>query len=97
MLLTSNINGVQFHRGAQAKLDASPAGTPVELVREPENRFDKNAILCVIDGVNCGYIPKHQAVRLAEDLDADRPVGATLGEGTKLVIEVVDKPAGDAP
>ena len=57
MQITSSIIGVKFHKGAHDKLLDSPTGTPVALVREPENQYDANAIQCVVDGVICGYIP----------------------------------------
>ena len=62
------------------------------LVREPENQYDANAIQCVVDGVICGYIPHGQAERLAEDIDNDQKVAATLLEYSKLQIEVKDEP-----
>ena len=41
-----------------------------QLVREPENTFDPNAVMVMIDGIRVGYIPKHDsatATRLIED------------------------------
>ncbi len=90
-MINSRINGVEFHKGAHDKLLDSPTGTPVALVREPENQHDANAIQCVVDGVICGYIPHGQAERLAEDIDNDQKVAATLLEYSKLQIEVKDE------
>ena len=95
MLIPSSIVGMKFHPGASDKLRETPAGTVVTLEREPDNRFDPNAIRCVVGGLICGYIPKAQAVRLAEDMDAGKPVTATLVEATKLHIEVEDAPPLD--
>ncbi len=91
MLITSSIVGINFHKGAHDKLVASPAGTPVTLIREPENRFDSSAVACVVEGVTCGYIPKPQAVRIAEDLDNGIEVHATLVGYEKLHIEIVEE------
>ena len=92
MLITSSIVGIKFHKGAHDKLVASLAGTPVTLIREPENRFDSSAVACVVEGVTCGYIPKDQAERLAEDLDNGIEVHATLVGYEKLHIEVAEEP-----
>ena len=91
-IIPSGIVGIQHHLGARDKLRETPAGAPVTLVREPENPYDRNAILCVIDGMSCGYIPAPQAKRLAEDMDAGKPVTATLVEESQLHIEVEDAP-----
>jgi hypothetical protein len=92
MLITSSIVGARFHEGAVDKLLATAPGTEVILIREPENRYDSNAILCVVDGLPCGYIPNAQAERLAEDLDNGIEVHATLVRDDKLHIEVAEEP-----
>lgn len=88
--INSAIVGQKFHAGAHDKLLATLPGSEVTLVREPENRFDKNAIRCEIDGVMCGYVPKEQAKRLAKDMDAGRSVSAALYEYNKLTIEIAE-------
>jgi hypothetical protein len=40
-------------------------GTPVVLVREPDNKFDPNAVMVWIDGKHVGYIPSKDAAALA--------------------------------
>ncbi len=99
MLITSSIVGVKLHPGAHEKLLSSPAGTAVTLIREPSNPYDSNAVQCVIDGVICGYIPKAQAVRIAEDLDNGQELAAKVAEYSKIYIEIVEEgdygPGGD--
>ncbi|MDN7135369.1 HIRAN domain-containing protein [Pseudidiomarina terrestris] len=41
----------------------------VELQREPDNAFDKNAIKCVVRDIHVGYIPKELAAKLSLLLD----------------------------
>lgn len=95
MLINSSIVGMKFHTGAHDKLLATLPGSAVTLVREPTNKFDPNAIRCEIDGVMCGYVPKAQAARLADDMDNGRQVTAALYDYAQLNIEVADAPFHD--
>ena len=58
------------HRKAEAFVAALKPGVKVKLVREPDNKFDKNAVAVWIDDVHVGYIPKNQNVALAAAIDA---------------------------
>ena len=48
-------------------------GDPVELLREPDNKADANAILVIWEGHDIGYIPRESAFLLAPHIDAGRP------------------------
>ena len=50
-------------------LTGIPAGIPAELVREPENQYDPNAIQVWIEGRRVGYIPKKDNVALGKHMD----------------------------
>lgn len=95
MILKSSVVGVKHHPGAHDRLVHTLPGSTVELVREPENRFDQNAVAVHIEGVKCGFIPRAQAKALAKDLDGGRQVKAVLWEYNKLEIEVTDEPFHD--
>lgn len=90
MQINTAIVGAKHHAGAGQKLMDTPDGASVELVREPDNPFDANAVACHIDGVKCGFVPSAQAERLAADLDAGRTVTATLRGYNKLDVEIED-------
>ncbi len=93
--IQSAIVGMQFHPGANDKLDSiTDPEQPVTLVPEPNNKYDKHAIRCEIDGQVCGFIPRHQAKNLVRDIDEGRSVTATLSGRSTLRIEVekVEKP-----
>ncbi|KJL28819.1 HIRAN domain-containing protein [Microbacterium oxydans] len=49
---------------------------PAELVREPENEFDANAVAVYQDGIRCGYWNKGAARSLAKLLDSGRMLSA---------------------
>ena len=87
-----NVAGVTFD-GRQEVLaelyeiqEAQKAGTttpsiaiiPIDLVREPDNKYDANAIQVLAEGndgpKHVGYVPRHLAAKLAPLLDA----GATV-------------------
>lgn len=56
------------------------------LQREPENRFDPNAIAVSVEGQHIGYIPKALAAKLAAHIDAGdliNVVGVRIIKGDK--------------
>lgn len=58
------------HQGTEAIVAALTPGAVVALVREPENKFDKNAVAVWVDGKRVGYIPKATNRELATMIDA---------------------------
>lgn len=60
------------HRGTEQLVGAIAVGTSVILIREPDNKFDKNAIAVWVengDYVHVGYLPKNQNAALAARID----------------------------
>ena len=55
----------QKHRELDSHLVGILPGTPVVLVREPDNKFDPNAVMVWINGKHVGYIPSKDAAALA--------------------------------
>ena len=88
--IKSAIVGAKYHNGAHDRLLAAKDGHPVSLVRDPQNKYDPNAIRCEIDGQMCGHVPATQAKSLAPDIDAGKAVTATLSDYNGLKIEVED-------
>lgn len=80
--------GQKFRPGAHEKLLSTPAGTAVDLMREPDNKFDPNAIAVKVDGTHCGYIPRAQAEWLARDLEEGRLRAAILEGYNRLIIDI---------
>lgn len=58
------------HRGAEALVASLPADEPLILVREPDNKFDRNAIQVWAQGKHVGFISKDQNKVLAGFIDA---------------------------
>ncbi|KAI0074381.1 hypothetical protein K474DRAFT_1626028 [Panus rudis PR-1116 ss-1] len=62
--MTTSIVGVQYYNGLVG------AGEEVRLIREPNNRYDRNAIKVVnIGGTQVGHIPRNVAAKLAPLMD----------------------------
>ncbi|KAL1760634.1 SNF2 family N-terminal domain-containing protein [Schizophyllum commune] len=62
--LSTGVVGIQYYTGLVG------AGEEVQLIREPNNRYDRNAIrVSNIAGSQVGHIPKNVAARLAPLLD----------------------------
>lgn len=58
------------HQNSEAIVTQLGPGAPVTLVREPDNKFDKNAVAVWVDGKRIGYIPKTTNRPLAALIDA---------------------------
>lgn len=59
------VAGVTFN-GRQKYLSKISETDPAELVREPENKYDSNAIKVIVRNFHMGYIPKQIARELKE-------------------------------
>lgn len=53
-------------------------GQPLDLVREPRNRHDPNAVAVYADGEKLGYVPAFKAEMTAGFLDKGRTVEARV-------------------
>ena len=71
--ITTKLAGVTYD-GAQTNIKrfGCPDIGSFELVREPQNPHDPDAIRVRIGPYNLGYIPKHIAKRLAPKMDVGR-------------------------
>lgn len=63
-----SIVGQKF-RGRDEYLTGINALTQAFLVREPDNRYDANAVQVWVDGAHVGYLPKTQNREIAQYLD----------------------------
>lgn len=72
------------HHEAAAKAGRFTPGSPVRLVREPNNAFDVNAVAVYAETGRrlAGYVPKGQAKRLAALLDAGTDLVAVTVRGS---------------
>ena len=59
----------QTKLGLDSHLVGILPGTPVILVRQPENRYDENAVMVLIDDKHVGYIQRAQNTALAYHID----------------------------
>jgi hypothetical protein len=58
------------HRGTEALVASLPQGEPLTLIREPDNKFDPNAVQVWARGLHVGYISAKQVKPLAMAMDA---------------------------
>lgn len=82
--LTARVAGVTFE-GRQEKIARLSMGDPVQIVPEPDNPYDQNALAVHIahDGeiLHCGYIPREIAKKIAPLLEGEK-VMASISEFT---------------
>lgn len=61
------------------RLENTPGGLiPAQLVREPDNEYDSNAVAVHIDGETIGHLPAPVAAKIAPHLDDNEPWHATV-------------------
>ena len=79
MEIFADIVGTHF-RGREAKqiVNDLNEGDVVDLVREPDNKYDANAVACYVNDVHVGYIPAANNLELALALDDEIEVEAKV-------------------
>lgn len=84
MLFDSYVAGTTYIED-ESVFDEIKEGDKLVLKREPENRFDENAIL-VLDGKNrkIGYIPEKDNIVFARLMDAGKYLMAKMPTGKEL-------------
>lgn len=79
------------HRGTEALVASLPQGEPLTLVREPTNKYDRNAVQVWARGKHLGYIKASQngAICMAMDTAAAKAnvVVTSLMKSAKLAID----------
>jgi hypothetical protein len=78
-LLEPAVAGV-MHYSNRARLMKIVEDDDLELEREPNNEYDKNAIRVAHGGAKLGYVPRELAQILAPLMDAGLPVRAVVGD-----------------
>lgn len=67
------------YEGRQKAIKKCEIGDTIALVRERDNKYDTNAVAVMSDaGKQLGYIPKDDAVWVAEILDRGEPIKAHI-------------------
>jgi hypothetical protein len=83
-----SIVGEKFHPGAAELLKTMTGGEELLLVREPDNKYDKNAIAVYFGGRKIGYIPKANNITLSKFIDDNgAPVSTLLAQDGAVVSE----------
>lgn len=59
------IAGVKFHPGAAEQIRKLEVGEDLELVPEPDNKFDPNAVRIEYGGTLLGYVPKKLSAEIS--------------------------------
>ena len=79
----SKLMGSTFRGGAKEVILTLEKDMALELVREPNNPYDPNAIK-IMKGIQIGYVKKELAVTLAPLMDVGRDVTCVVSEVTGL-------------
>lgn len=96
MKQTYSIVGTNFcGPKAQVLIKALKPGADVVLVREPDNKFDNNAVAVWVDGERVGYIPKATNRALSAFIDQSGRDFGVLNMATDEHVGVVQRKAID--
>ena len=78
LIQSSPLAGSQYYKASEVWL-AMQVGDMLELIREPDNRHDHNAIRIEWRGHKLGYVPRAE----------NRSVAAAIDQGDKLVARIL--------
>lgn len=77
LLQESQLAGFQYYRG-EALWPSLRVGAPLSLVREPENRYDRDAVAVYCGGDKLGFVPQLENRALAQMLDRGERLEARI-------------------
>lgn len=77
LLQDSPLAGFQYHAGRELWPQLR-VGDPLTLVREPDNRFDANAVRVEWRGRKIGYVPRRENADVARLLDRGQALEARI-------------------
>lgn len=72
--IVSSVVGSTFYQGASNLLGRLRPGNPLNLQRQPQNKYDKNAIGVFFSSTQLGHLPRGLAAELAPLMDAGVPI-----------------------
>lgn len=78
ILLQSSLTAGLAHHDAKAVWEELAAGDDLELVREPDNPHDANAVKVLWRGRMLGYLPRNDNADIARQLDRGQAVQARI-------------------
>jgi ABC-type cobalamin transport system ATPase subunit len=81
LIQESPVAGFQFHRG-DAVWPYLAVGALLELVREPNNSHDTNAVAVYFQNDKLGYVPRGENSAVAQMLDRGEQLTATVSRLT---------------
>lgn len=68
----TDIAGISHHKKAFYSLDLEKDDYVTELVEEPTNKYDPNAIKVIVDGQHIGYIPAKKCAKVKSILHSGK-------------------------
>jgi len=91
ILMRTKVVGISYRPGSHDHLLQKAEGDCLQLVREPENEYDENAI-AVYDGeFKLGFIPREDAKQVAPVMDSGAVLEATITGYNGLVIRLIEQ------
>jgi len=83
-----SISGVKYHCD-KAQLSLLRPGHSIQLIREPENKFDPHAIALSYDGKKIGYIPAKLSIHFSPMLDSGQQFTGAIRKVSPEKLEII--------
>jgi SWI/SNF-related matrix-associated actin-dependent regulator of chromatin subfamily A3 len=90
--IVASVVGSTFYHGAGNLLQRLRPGNPLRLVRQPQNKYDKNAIGVFWSNTQLGHIPRALAAELAPLIDAGIVIKCLAANGAYVLQLEWDEP-----
>ena len=77
LLQESPVAGFQYDKGERL-FGRLQTGTPLRLVREAENRYDRNAVAVYFQGEKLGFVPRSDNCAISQLMDRGKQLSARI-------------------
>jgi hypothetical protein len=82
LMQTSSIAGFQFYNGEKL-WDQLSTGDMLQLIREPDNYYDENAVEIYWRNSKLGYVPRVENIAIARMMDQEQGMTARISDKKK--------------
>ena len=77
LIQTSPLAGFQYHQG-ELFWNKLTVGDKLQLIREPDNPYDENAVAIYREDIKLGYLPRVENIAVARMMDKGQRINALI-------------------
>ena len=87
-IVSGRVAGLSYHVGHEEVVALLPTNTPLQLVREPTNAHDGNAVRLDVSGRKIGYVPATMSRMIAALIDNGYDVRGHILSNSGAAVEM---------